>query len=173
MLSQSDHPKGSQPWIFIGRTDVEALILWPPDAESQLIGKDSDVEKDCGQEEKASSEDERVGWCHWLNGHEPEQTLGDSEGQGSLVCYSSWGWKRVGHDLVTKQQQQMFSEQCLQCSDTACVSDGYWQTWFLSLMSPGGTALAGVHIVAASHTRIYSQTFGCRSKSRKCCSVSF
>ena len=84
------------------------------------------------------------------------------------------GWKRVGHDLVTKQQQQqMFSEQCLMCNGTACVSGCYWQTWFLSLMAPWETALAGVCIVAPSHTRIYSGNFGCRSKSRKCCSVSF
>ena len=45
-----------------------------------------------------------VGWHHWLNGHEFEQTQGDSDGQGNLVCYSLWG-RRVGHDLVTEQQQ--------------------------------------------------------------------
>ena len=39
------------------------------------------------------SEDEMVGWHHQINGHECEQTLGDSEGQGSLVCYSPWGHK--------------------------------------------------------------------------------
>ena len=50
------------------------------------------------------TEDEMVGWHHCLNGHEFEQTVGDSEGQGSLECYSSWG-HRVGHDLVTEQQQ--------------------------------------------------------------------
>ena len=67
------------------------LILWPPEAESQLIGKDPDAEKDCGQEEKALAEDEEVGWCHRLNGHEPEQTLGDREGRGSLACYRVHG----------------------------------------------------------------------------------
>ena len=41
-----------------------------------------------------------------LNGHEFEKTLGNNEGQGSLVCCSPWGCKRVGHNLVTKQQQQ-------------------------------------------------------------------
>ena len=45
-----------------------------------------------------------VGWHHQLNGHEFEQTLGDSEGQGSLLCYSPWD-HRVGHDLVNEQQQ--------------------------------------------------------------------
>ena len=54
------HPKASQPWILIGRTDAEAdaLILWPPDAKSQLIVKDSDAGKDWGQEEKGETEDE-------------------------------------------------------------------------------------------------------------------
>ena len=76
------NPKGSQPWIFIGRTDAEgeAPILWPPDDKSQLIRKDPDAGKDWGQEEKGMTEDEMVGWLHWLNGHEFEQTPGDSEG---------------------------------------------------------------------------------------------
>ena len=86
------YPKGNQSQIFIGRTDAEALILWPPDEKSWLIGKDSDSGKDWGQEKRAI-ENEMVGWHHWLNGHEFEQTLGDSEGQGSLVCCNSWGWK--------------------------------------------------------------------------------
>ena len=84
------HPKGNQSWIFIGRTDTETPLLWPPDAKSQLIGKHPDAGKDWWQEEKATTEDEMVGWHHWLNGHEFEQTLGDSEGQGSLACCSSW-----------------------------------------------------------------------------------
>ena len=80
-------------WIFIGRTDAEAPILWPPDVKSQLIGKDPDAGKDWRQKEKRAVEDEMVGWHHWLNGHESEQTPGDSEGQGSLACCSSWGCK--------------------------------------------------------------------------------
>ena len=55
------HPKGNQPWIFIGRTDAEALIVWPPDVKSQLIGKDPDAVKDWRQEEKGMTEDELVG----------------------------------------------------------------------------------------------------------------
>ena len=80
---------------FIERTGAraEAPILWPPDAESQLIGKDPDSGKDWGQEEKGATEDEMIGWHHWLSGREFEQTQGDSEGQGSLVCYSPWGGK--------------------------------------------------------------------------------
>ena len=57
------------------------------------IGKDSDTAKDWRQEEKGMTEDEMVGWHHWLNRHEFEQTLGDSGGQGSLVCCSPWGGK--------------------------------------------------------------------------------
>ena len=56
-----------------------------------VIGKDPDAGKDWGQEEKGVTEDELVGWHHWLNGFEFEQTRGDSEGQGSLVCCSPWG----------------------------------------------------------------------------------
>ena len=74
------NPKGNQPWIFIGRTDTEAPILWPPYAKSWLTGKDPDAGKDWRQKEKGTTEDEMVGWHHWLNGHEFEQTLGDSEG---------------------------------------------------------------------------------------------
>jgi len=88
------HPKGHQPWIFIGRIDAEAEapVLWPPDAKHQPTGKDPDAGKDWGQEEKEVTEDEMVGWHHWFNGHEFEQTLGDSEGQGSLACCSLWTW---------------------------------------------------------------------------------
>ena len=89
------NPKGKQPRIFIGRTDAdaEAPILWPCSAKSQPIGKDPDARKDCKQEEKGVTEDETVGWHHRLNGHEFEQNLGDSEGQGSLVCCSPSGHK--------------------------------------------------------------------------------
>ena len=66
-----------------------------PDAKSQLIGKDPDAGKDRRQEEKGMTEDEMVGWHHRLNGHEFEQTLGDSNGQGSLVCCSPWGCKEL------------------------------------------------------------------------------
>ena len=65
---QPVHPKGSQSWIFIGRTDAEAEtpILWPPDVKNWLIWKDPDAGKDWGQEEKGTTEDEMVGWHHYL-----------------------------------------------------------------------------------------------------------
>ena len=87
--------KGNQSWIFIGRTDAEAEtpILWPPAAKKWLIGKDPDVGKDWKREEKGTTKDEMVGWHHQLDGHEFEQALGDSKGQGKLVCCSPWGCK--------------------------------------------------------------------------------
>ena len=61
-----DNPKGNQPWVFIGNTDAEAEapILWPPNAKSWLIGKDSDAGKDWRQKEKGTTEEEMVGWHH-------------------------------------------------------------------------------------------------------------
>ena len=88
------NPEGNQPRLFIGRTDAEAPILWLPDAKSWLIGKDPDAGKDWRQE-KGTTEDEMVGWYHQLTGHEFKQTQGDSEGQESLVCCSSWGQKEL------------------------------------------------------------------------------
>ena len=95
MEIQPVNSKGNQLWIFTGRTDAEAPILWPTDAKSWLIGKDTYAGKDWEQEEKRVKEDQQVGWHHRLNGHESEQTLGDSEGQGSLVCCSPWGRKEL------------------------------------------------------------------------------
>ena len=97
------NPKGDQLWIFIGGTDAEgeAPILWSAKGKSQLVGKDHDVGKDWGQEEKGVVEDEMVRWHHWLNGRELGQTLGYSEGQRSLMCCSPWCC-RVRHDWVTE-----------------------------------------------------------------------
>ena len=73
--------------------DAEAPILWPPEANSQLTGKDPDAGKDGGQEKKGATEDGMVGWHHRLNGHEFEQAPGDGDGQGGLVCGSPRGCK--------------------------------------------------------------------------------
>ena len=90
------------PWIFTERTDAEAEapVFWPPNAKSRLVGKDPDAGKDWGQE-KGATEDEMIGWYHQLNGHEFEQTLGDSEGQRKPGVLQSMRLKRVGHNLVT------------------------------------------------------------------------
>ena len=99
------NPKGYQPWIVIGRTDAEAEtpILWSPDEKSRLIGKDPDAGKGWGQKEKAVTNNDIVGWHHRLSGREFEQTLGDSEGQGSLACCSPW---------VTEQQPNNNKANC-------------------------------------------------------------
>ena len=67
------NPKGNQSWILIGKTDAEAEapILWPLDVKNWLIRKDTDAGKDWRQE-KGMTEDEMVGWHHWLNGYEFE-----------------------------------------------------------------------------------------------------
>ena len=85
--------EGNQPWIFFRRTDpeAEAPIFWPPNAKSRLPGKDPDAGKDWQQEEKGTTEDEMVGWYHWLDGHELEQAPGVGDAQRSLVCCSPWG----------------------------------------------------------------------------------
>ena len=91
------NPEGNQFWIFIGRTDVEVEtpILCPLDVKNWLIGKDPDAGKGWRQEEKGMTEDEKVGWHHWLNRHEFELTRGVGEGQGSLVCCSPWGHEEL------------------------------------------------------------------------------
>ena len=73
--------------MFIGRTDAaaEAPILWPPDMKSQFTGKYRDTGKDGKNEERGTARDVMVGWNHQFNGHAFEQTLGDSEGQGSVA----------------------------------------------------------------------------------------
>ena len=89
------NPKGNQSWIFTERTDADAEvpILWPPNTKGWLIRKDSDAGEDWRREEKGTTEDDMVGWHHWLDGHEFEKALGDGEGQGSLACCSPWGCK--------------------------------------------------------------------------------
>ena len=89
---QPVHPKGDQTWVFTGRTDAESEtpIIWQPHAKTWLIWKDPVAGKDWGQEEKGMIEDEMVGW---LNGHGLGWTLGVGDGQGGLVCCSSWDRK--------------------------------------------------------------------------------
>ena len=74
MEIQPVQPKADPSWVFIGRTHAEAetSILWIPHVKSWLVGKDPDAGRDWGQEEKGMTEDEMVGWHHWLDGHEFE-----------------------------------------------------------------------------------------------------
>ena len=132
---KSVDPKENQPWISTGRTnaEAEAPILWSLEAKSQLIGKDPDAGKDWGQEEKGTTEDEMDGWHHQPNGHKFEQTLGDSEGQGSLACCTPWS-RRVRHDSATERQQHLFYKVNISRAFTTCcclvtqsvMSDSLW-----------------------------------------------
>ena len=94
---QPVNPKENQSWIFIGRTDAKAEtpILWPPDRKNWLLKKEPDAGKKWRQEETGMTEDEMVGWHHWLDGHEFERTLGVEYGQVSLECCSPWGHKEL------------------------------------------------------------------------------
>ena len=85
------NPKGNQSWTFIGRTDAEVLVLWPPDAQNWLTGKDPGAGKDWRQEGKGTTEDEMVEWHHRLDGHEFEEAPGVGDGQESLACCSPRG----------------------------------------------------------------------------------
>ena len=99
---QPVHPKGDQYWVFIGRTDAEAPILWPPDAKSRLMEKDSDAVNDWGQKEKGVTEDEMLVWHHRLMDMSLSklwEILKDRE-PGVL---QSMGSQRVGHNLATEQ----------------------------------------------------------------------
>ena len=94
--------------LFLCDAEAEVSIRWPPDVKSwpiRKIGKSFPAGKDWRQEEKGMTEDKMVVLHHQFNRHEFEQTLGDGEGQRSLVCCGPWGG-RVGHDWATKQQQQ-------------------------------------------------------------------
>ena len=96
--------KGNQSWIFIGRTDAEAetAILWLPDVKNWIIGKHPDARKDWRQEENGTTEDEMVGWHHWLDGHEFWAGSGSWWWTGKPGRLQSIGSKRVGHNWVTE-----------------------------------------------------------------------
>ena len=67
-------------------------LMWRANSQKR---QDPDAGKDWSQEEKGMTEDEMVGWHHWLNGHEFQQALGDGEGQGSLAHCNPWGRKEL------------------------------------------------------------------------------
>ena len=110
---QPVHSKGDQSWVFIGRTDVEAEtpILWPPDAKSWLIGKDSDAGRDWGQEEKGTTEDEITRWM----------LFGVNSGRwwwtGRPGVLQFMGSQRVRHDWATELNWSIF---CVQKPQYLC-----------------------------------------------------
>ena len=89
---QPVHPKGNQFWVFIGRTDVEveAPILWPPDAKRWLTWNTLMLGKIEGRRRRGQ---QRIRWLDGIHRHECEQALGVGNEQGSLACCSPWGRK--------------------------------------------------------------------------------
>ena len=97
---QPVHPKGNQSWIFTGRTEAEALILWPPDAKNWLLRKDPDAWKDWRQEEKESTKNEVVGWHHDSMGMRSSnlwQLVMDREAWHAVSPWSCKGPDRTVH----------------------------------------------------------------------------
>ena len=132
----------------------EAPGLWPTDAKSRLIRRDPDAGKDWKQEDKWMTEDEMVGWHHWLSGHEFVQTLGDGEGRGSLACCSLWGrkesdtieWLSMVPNWVT-----CASESRLEL-DTWTTGEQSWR-WPASPWCSGDLAFVGPHRKALFNLR--------------------
>ena len=91
---QPVHPKGES-WSLLEGLMLKLKLQYFGHRMQRIdsLEKDPDAGKDWSQEEKGMTEDEMVGWHHWLDGHEFEQTLGDGEGQGGLACCSPWGRK--------------------------------------------------------------------------------
>ena len=125
---QPVNPKGNQPWVFTGRTDAwswnsNTLATWCKEhQERPHIGKDPDAGKDWRQEEKGTIEDEVVGWHHWLNGHEFEQTLGDGKGQEI--------WRAAVHGVA--KIQTWFSNWTTTFTLLQCLLPIFSLDWFLN-----------------------------------------
>ena len=129
-------PKGNQSWIFTGRTDAEAPIVWPPDPKSWLLRKNSDAGKGWRREEKGTTEDKMVGWHYWFNGHEFEQAPGDGEGQGSLACCSPCGGKEQGMTKWLNNNNIILTENMLTYLPKPQV-----KAWLLDLFNKIGRCL--------------------------------
>ena len=132
--SKPVNPKGNQPWMFIERTNAEAdaPVLWSPDAKSQLTGEDPNARKDWRQEENGVTEDEMVGWHHWLDGHEFQQAPGDGEGQGSLACCSSWGHKESDTiEWLNNNEKQLSRKFSYKLNYCLVKGHLYFKNWYL------------------------------------------
>ena len=141
------NPKGNQPWIFIGKTDgeAEATVLWLPNAKSWLIRKDPDAR---GIEGKRRGWQEMMGCHHWLNGYEFVQTQGDSDGQISLVCCSSF-YDFHSCLLFSLKSLNIFYNNYFKSSNF----------WHLDLFPLNNSSGCGLHFYA--FLCVYDFLFGC------------
>ena len=116
-----DNPKGNQPWIFLEglMLKLKLQLLWPPDVNSQLFGKDPDTWKDWRQE-KETTADKMVGWHHWLNGVSFRRWWRT----GKPGMLQSTGLQRVGSAWATEQQQHI-----RWVSDAVQPSHPLWSKW--------------------------------------------
>ena len=161
---QQVHSK-DQPWDFFGRNDAkaEAPVLWPPHAKSWFIEKDSDVGRDCGQEEKGMTEDEMAGWHHWLDGCESEWTQGVGDGQGGLACCDSWGHKESDRTEWLNWTEEMVNsvgkESACNAGDPGSIpglgrSPGEGKGYTLQYSGLENSTDCIVHGIAKSRTRL-------------------
>ena len=130
------NPKENHPWIFTGRTDdeAEAALLWPLYAKSQLARKDPDSGNGWGQEEKETTEDAMAGWHHWLNGHEFESTLGDSEGWG---CKESDKTEQLNNNKNLCQWYNIWYQTCPSAVNNQKIGQNVWNNSF-QILDTGG-----------------------------------
>ena len=138
--------EGDQPWDFFGRNDAraEAPVLWPPHVKSWLIGKESDAGRDWEQEEKGTTEGERAGWHHGLDGRESEWTLGDGDGWEGLACCGPWGRKESDMTERLKWTELNWTSMCTAVLFTiartwkqpGCPSANEWikKLWYIYTM---------------------------------------
>ena len=124
---QPVHSKGHQSWVFIGKSDVKAEtpVLWPPHAKSWLIRKDPDARKDWGQEEKGTTEDEKVGWHYWL--------MDMSLGRHRELVMDRKAWRAAVHG-VTKSRTWLSDWTKLNWT-TSSLGDNAFKEWTLCFFS--------------------------------------
>ena len=131
----------------------ETPVLWPPHAKSWLIGKDSDAERDWGQEENGATEDEMAGWHHWLDGRESEWTPGVGDGQGGLTCCDSWGRKES--DMTERLNWTELKKRKRQPSVFSLLCEGTARRWSSASQreSSATTKLAGILLLDSPISR--------------------